>query len=250
MTMRTQPTPATLITRRPQPRSSLALAGLAWLLAALVHPAGASAQGTTVFPTILDLHQGKVGDWAEYALTVPNGKMQQKLAIVSRDEKSTTLEMSVQGGPMAAMGTMLIQVKIPRDPKLESRPTSVVMQVGKNVPMEMPKDHPMVPKESFKRLNPNDLQSKSETIKVTAGTFTCKRHLQKRGNDQATTWLSEKATPLGLVKMESTTPMGLAKVELVKMGQGAKSSLTAKPVPFDQNVFMQQVMAGMGGAKK
>lgn len=210
----------------------------------------AQAQGAPVFPTILDVHQAKIGAWGQYVLKMPNGEMNQRMAIIGRDEKNTTIEMSVEGGPMQKLGAMLIQVKIPRDPKLESRPAGVIMQVGKNTPMEMPADHPMVPKESFKRLQVKDLETKMETIKVTAGSFQCRRHTQKRGNDEAITWLSEKATPLGLVKMESKTPMGPATVELVKMGTGAKSSLTAKPVPFDQNMFMQQVMAGMSGAKK
>ena len=210
----------------------------------------AHAQGAPVFPTILDVHEAKVGSWGQYVLKMPNGEMSQRMAIIQRDEKHTTIEMSVAGGPMQQMGPMLIQVKIPRDPKLESRPAGVVMQVGKNTPMAMPADHPMVPKESFKRLQVKDLESKVETVKVAGGTFQCRRHTQKRGDDEAITWLSEKATPLGLVKMQSKTPMGPATVELVKMGMGAKSTLNGKAVPFDQNVFMQQVMAGMSGAKK
>lgn len=210
----------------------------------------AHAQGAPVFPTILDVHQAKLGSWGQYVLKMPNGEMNQRMAIIGRDEKNTTIEMSVEGGPMQQMGPMLIQVKIPRDPKLESRPAGVVMQVGKNTPMEMPADHPMVPKESFKRLQVKDLEAKVETVKVAGGTFQARRHTQKRGEDEAITWLSEKATPLGLVKMQSKTPMGPATVELVKMGTGAKSNLNGKPVPFDQNLFMQQVMAGMSGGKK
>jgi hypothetical protein len=234
----------------PNRRSVLAIALFGLLAVGIATRNKAHAQGAPVFPTILDLHQVKVGDWAEYQLTIPNGTMKQRMAIISRDEKNTTLEMSVEGGPMAAMGMMLIQVKIPRDPKLESKPTGVIMQVGKNLPMEMPKDHPMVPKESFKRLNATQLEEKSETINVSAGTFSCKRHVQKRGEEQATTWLSDKASPLGLVKMESKTSMGSAKVELMKLGKGAISSIKTKPIPFDQNIFMQQIMAGMAGSKK
>jgi hypothetical protein len=231
-------------------RGSVAIALWTFLATGLAFSTKAIAQGAPVFPTIVDLHQVTIGDWAEYQLTVPNGTMKQRMAVIARDENNTTLELSVEGGPMAAMGMMLIQVKIPRDPKMESRPAGVVMQVGKNTPMEMPKDHPMVPKESFKRLIATDLEAKSETIKVAGGTFSCKRHVQKRGEDQSTSWLSEKAAPLGLVKMESKTPMGTAKVELVKIGKGAKSSLKSKPIPFNQETFMQQIMAGMAGGKK
>jgi hypothetical protein len=210
----------------------------------------AHAQGAPVFPTILDVHQAKLGSWGQYEVKMPNVEMKQRMAIISRDENSTTIEMSVEGGPMQQMGSMLIQVKIPRDPKLESRPAGIVMQVGKNTPMEMPADHPMVPKESFKRLQVKDLDAKVETVKVAGGTFQSRRHTQKRGEDEAITWLSEKATPLGLVKMQSKTPMGPATVELLRMGSGAKSNLNGKPVPFDQNLFMKQVMSGMSGGKK
>lgn len=238
------------IKTRPTRRNLLATALCGFLAAGLAVSSKANAQGAPVFPTIADLHQVTLGDWAEYQLTVPSGTMKQRMAVIARDENNTTLELSVEGGPMAAMGMMLIQVKIPRDPKMESRPAGVIMQVGKNTPMEMPKDHPMVPKESFKRLNATELGTTTETIKVAGGTFSCKKHVQKRGEDQATSWLSEKAAPLGLVKMESKTPMGIVKVELVKLGKGAKSSLKSKPIPFNQEVFMQQIMAGMAGGRK
>ena len=214
-------------------------------------PSTALAQGSPapVFPSLLDIHEVKLGTWAEYTLTMSNGQMKQRMAIVGRDEKNTTMEMTVEGGPVGAMGPMLMQLLVPRDPKQGGKPAGVILQLGKNQPMQMPPDHPMAPKESFHRLDAKDLKSKPETIKVPAGSFSAQSYTQTRGDQEAVTWLSPKAPPLGLVKMESKTAMGPVKVELVKQGQGARSALIGKPVPFDQNLFMQQAMAGMSGAQ-
>ncbi|MCG5055848.1 MAG: hypothetical protein KA712_23060 [Myxococcales bacterium] len=233
-------------------RWALRLTSLAALWVCLAAGARATwAQGgPSVFPTLLDLHQVKPGTWAEYGLSVGGNQMKQRLAVVARDEKTTTLEMTVEGGPMAAMGRMILQLALPRDPKLEGRPSAVVVQVGANAPMQMPTNHPMAPKESFKPLDPKTLSTKAETVKVPGGTFKALKHVQTQGDQEATTWLSEKAAPLGLVKMESKTQMGPATVELLKQGHDAKSSLSGKPLPFDQNQFMQQLMSGMSGKKK
>ncbi len=237
-------------------RSQIAFAGwplaglctaLALMATALV-PTHAHAQSPTpVFPSVLDIHQVKLGTWAEYAMTMANGQMKQRMAVVGRDENNTTIEMTVEGGPTAAMGPVLMQLMVPRDPKQAGKPAGVVLQLGKNQPMQMPIDHPMAPKESFHQLDAKELKGKAETIKVPAGSFSAKRYSQTHGGQEAVTWLSEKVPPLGMVKMESKTQMGPVKVELVKQGQDAKSLLNGKPVPFDQNLFMQQAMAGMSG---
>src|SRR5687768_2454864 len=136
-------------------------------------PSTALAQGSPapVFPSLLDIHEVKLGTWAEYALTMTNGQMQQRMAIVGRDEKNTIVEMTVQGGPVGAMGPMLMQLLVPRDPKQGGKPAGVILQLGKNQPMQMPPDHPMAPKESFHRLDAKELKGKPEMIKVPAGSF-------------------------------------------------------------------------------
>lgn len=226
------------------------LIALAFCTSVVGGVAHAQTPATPVFPSLLDVHQVKVGSWADYGMTLPNGEMKQKMAIVARDEGNTTVEIVVQGGPAAAAGPIMMQLAVPRDPKLQGKPSAVVVQIGKNTPMQVPTDHPMAPKESFRQVDPKALASKPETIKVPAGSFSARRYNQTEGD--SVMWLSEKVPPLGLVKMEAKTPMGPVKIELHKQGQGAKSALSGKPVPFDQNLFMQQVMAGMsgGGARK
>lgn len=240
---------------RLRPVTRFRLAATLALTCALLSLGGAGAahaQGaapTPVLPTVVDIHTVKPGAWAQYVMTLPNGKMNYRMAVVGRDENATKMEVMVEGGPAAALGPVVMQLDVPRDPKQGGKPSAVVLQLGNNGPMQLPPDHPMTPKDALERVDPKRLKGKPESVKVPAGTFTAQRHTQAQEGGKATAWLSEKVPPLGLVRMESATPMGPVTVELVKQGQGAKSSLNGKPAPFDQNLFMKQLMSGMSGAQ-
>lgn len=201
----------------------------------------------------MDLKKVPVGSWAEYSVTV--GKMpamKTKMSLVGKGAVSHTVEMAVEGGMMAmAGGSMVMQTEVDADATKESPVKKLVMQMGQNDPMEMPVTGQQ--QKQFQKPNPKSLVGE-ETIKVTAGTFKAKHYRDKNPKgDTFNVWISDKAPPFGLVKIEGEQKTGHPGAdgpvvfELISLGSGAKPTITKKAKPFDQQAFMGQLMGGAKG---
>jgi hypothetical protein len=225
-------------------------------LFALALPLSASAQIAQGPPTPLavDLAKVPIGSAAQYTVTVGTmGPMTMRLGLVGRGAAGNTIETSIEGGIAARTGgKMITQMTIPSGSN--GKVQKMVLQLGANDPMEMPIEGAQA--QQFSKPDPKTLV-KEETIKVPAGSFKTKHYHDKTAQgDTVDFWVSETVNPIGLVKMEATqknNPQigGPIKMELVSTGKDAKSSFTKAPKPFDQAVFMKQMMAGAsagGGA--
>ena len=198
------------------------------------------------YTPFLNVHRVKLGTWAEYAFTSDrvSGTWTQRIAVLARDRKHTTVELTVGGGPRGALVPKVTQLLVPRDPKRARRPTGLVLQFGNNQPMRVPPEfEPLAPKETFYQVNASELKGKPETIEVPAGSFSAQRYTDD--SQVWLVWLSEKALPFGVVKSEAIGRQ--VKMELVKQGQGAKSGLNGNPIPFDQDLYIQQARESVAG---
>jgi hypothetical protein len=226
------------------------------LIAGVFVPAAATAQQPgqgPPMPLAVDLAKVATGAWAEYAMSVGTmPPMKTRMSLVGKTPGANTVEMTVEGGMMAmAGGKMIMQTVVDADTTKESPVKKLVMQLGTNDPMEMPLDP--AHQRQFKKPNPKNLV-KEETIKVAAGSFKTKHYRDKTAQgDTFDFWVSDSAPPLGLVKIEgeqksNPAARGPVKFELTAMGKDAKPAITKAPKPFDQQVFMQQMMGGAGAA--
>ena len=176
-------------------------------------------------PAIADLFKPVVGSGAVYE--------------TERDQKKTTLEMTVvgqepfggkdaywlefghgdQGGTMS-YGKMLVT----RDDFQFHR---MIFQRHNQPPMELPMD--LNPQEKSHTKDELEKWHKvgTETITVPAGTFLCDHWAKDDGKGDV--WASSKITPLSLVK--EVTPTN--SMVLVKLITGAQDHITGTPTKFD-----------------
>jgi hypothetical protein len=175
--------------------------------------------------------------------------MSMKMALVARPAAGNTLEMSVEGGLASKVGTVVTQMTLA--PGAEGTVQKLILQTGKNDPMEMPLE--AAQGKQFTKPNPKNLV-KQETVKVAAGSFKTKHYHDKTASgDTVDYWVSESVLPLGLVKIEmnqKSNPMiqGPITMELAETGKDAKTAITKKPKPFDQNELIKQMTGGAGAA--
>jgi len=209
--------------------------------AALSLPTVAVAQGPGMaagLPLVVEMKKVEVGAWAEYTMAMGDMKLSSRWALVGRDAKSNTLEMSTKGMPMAK--PVVLRMVLAADPTSGAKPPKpMVMQFGDDAPMFVPPD---TPTQSFQRPDEKNLVGKEE-IKVAAGTFKTAHYREKNAMGTVDVWVSESVPPLGLVKVitapevDKSAPSGMqvpaATMELAATGTGAKPAVTKKPKPFD-----------------
>jgi len=229
-------------------RFSCSIAVAAFLLPALAH-----AQGPDVpagLPLVVDMQKVEVGSWAEYAMSMGDMSLSSRWALVARNAKSNTLEMTTKGGPVAK--PVVLRLVLPADPTSDAKPPKpMAMQFGNNPPMLAPKDTPM---QKFQHPDDKNLVGK-EDLKVAAGTFKTSHYREKNTMGTVDIWVSETVPPLGIVKVITTpdvdkkAPAAMqvpsATMELSSTGKGAKPVITRKPRPFDE-----KKMAGLVGGGK
>jgi len=240
-----------------------------WSLPALIlcglAPGVAFAQPMSgaLTPLALDLRKVPVGSWAEYAVTIGTQDaqtMKSRWALVARDAKGSTLETSVEGGPVAMMGgKMVMKVALVPDPVGSDKPIrQAVVQVGDRDPMDMPLNMPNMPPQKFQKPDPKKLVGK-ETIKVAAGTFKTSHYHDVTDRGVIDLWVSEGIGPLGMVKMMANPPATTGKtadpqqqppitMELTGKGTDAKSQITKAPKAFDPSAFMGPGAGPLPGA--
>ena len=211
------------------------------LAISLCLPSLASAQGPGVpagMPLVVDMKKVEIGSWAEYSMTMGSITLSSRWALVARDAKSNTLEMTTKGGPVAK--PVVLRMVLAADPTSSDKtPKPMVMQFGDDAPMLVPSDTPV---QSFQHPDPKNLVAK-EDLKVPAGTFKTSHYRDKNAMGTVDVWVNETVPPLGLVKVITTpevdksAPAAMqvpaATMELSAMGTGAKAVITKKPKPFD-----------------
>jgi hypothetical protein len=223
-----------------------------WLVSlALFVPLSASAQlgaGPSATPMVIDLKKVAIGSWAEYEMSVGPMKMKTTWSLVARDATSNTMEMSVEGGPMAMMGKMVMKMVMAPDPTATEKPVKqLIMQMGPQDPMEMPLEMPGSPAtQTFQKPDPKNLVGKEE-VTVGAGTFKTSHYRDQNEQETVDAWVSEEIPPLGLIKMTATPkpgsktpdgePMLPVSMELLARGKDAKSQITKPAKPFDPAMF-------------
>jgi hypothetical protein len=213
-------------------------------LALVLLPAAVMAQpagSPQALPLVVDLRKAVVGSWAEYGMSFGEINMKSRWALVARDASSTTLEMSMQGGPTAQMGgKVTLKMVLDPDPIGAAKPVKqMVMQIGDGDPMQAPPD---APTQKFQKPDAKTLIGK-ESIKVQAGTFPTTHYRDHSPVGTVDVWVSEEVPPLGLVKVVTTPepaggetkqpPIPPATMELAATGTGAKPTITKPAKPFD-----------------
>jgi len=200
-------------------------------------------------PIAVDLAKVPPGSWAEYAMTMGQlPPMKMRMALVARTAAGSVIESSVDGGMMAMVGKMIVQMTLSSG--AEGSVKKAVMQIGVNDPMELPAA--MTGSKPFTKPNSKGLVG-SETIKTAAGSFKTKHYRDKTPQgDKVEYWVNEGVPPFGLVKLEvdqKSNPQikGKSKWEVTAIGSDAKPSITKAAKPFDQAALMKQMM-GAGGA--
>ncbi len=216
------------------------------VLALALLPTAAFAQqmgSPQSLPLVVDMKKVPVGSWAEYGMNFGELKMKSRWALVARDDKSNTMEMSMDN-PMAAQmpGGGKITLKMVMDPdpvKAENPVKEMIMQIGDGEPMLAPAE---APRQKFQKPDARTLVGK-ESIKVQAGTFKTSHYRDHSNVGTVDVWVSEDVPPLGLVKV-LTTPepqeaggkkveIPPAVMELVATGTGAKPAITKPAKPFN-----------------
>jgi hypothetical protein len=216
-------------------------------------PGGMGAMGGA--PIVTDLKKIPIGSWAEYRATFGPMTMKSRWAFIGRDKQNYTIEMSMEGGPLAMMGgAMVTKIVLVSDPATSTNPVKqMLIQMGNQDPMEMPVNSPNIPAQNFQKPDPKKLVGK-ETITVAAGSIKTS-HYRDIG-DQGTTdiWVNEDIAPTGLVKMQMVPkpgmkapggmPMPPVSMELVARGKGAKATIVKPPKPYNPGLLFG------GGARK
>jgi hypothetical protein len=214
------------------------------VLALALMPTSALAQAVgspQSLPLVVDLKKAAIGSWAEYSMSFGEVAMKSRWALVARDAKSNTLEMSMEGPMTAQMGGKItVKMVLDPDPTNSEKPVKeLVMQMGNGDPMLAPPEAPM---QKFQKPDAKTLVGK-EDLKVAAGTFKTSHYRDHTAVGTVDVWVSEDVPPLGLVKVLTTPePQGKddkqmkippATMELSAKGTGAKPVITKPAKPFD-----------------
>jgi hypothetical protein len=231
------------------PRMSLPVRVYLWrflsLLSLLILPAAASAQMPQgpPMPLVTDLAKVPVGSWAQYSVTagtLPPSSM--RVSLVAKGPTYNTIEMAVEGGAMAKVGKVVMQMTLRAGADRAGTVQKMIMQLGANDPMEMPNAGTDA---QFSKPDPKTF-IKEETVKATAGSFKAKHyHIKTPQEDSADYWVTEKVAPIGLVKMEIASKSnaivkGPVKMELTGSGRDAKASITKPAKPFDATTLQNE----------
>jgi hypothetical protein len=220
-------------------------------LSAVSPLAHAQAPGVaTSMPLVVDLQKVPVGSWADYKVSVGSLAFTSRWALVARDAKSNTVEMTTTGKAIAK--PIILRVVLPADPTSgEKLPKPMVVQLGDEAPMLVPKD---MPAPRFQRPDSASLVG-SEEITVAAGTFKTSHYREKTAAGTVDMWVSDAVDPIGVVKVvnapqvDKGAPPAMQAAgftqELAATGKGVKASITKKPQPYDE----KKVSGLVGGGR-
>jgi len=207
-----------------------------------------AALSTTVSPlagqSLADMCRGlgerlTVGQWAEYRMTGPQGQMQVRFAVVGKESVAGKDHIWFELKFASEQGNMIVQALVPQFPYDQSEVQGMVMKVGDQPAMKMPKSMVMMGQQMQRGGNPGaamgDVLKKCEaaqtvgreTIEVPAGRFET-LHFRSTDADKGDGWVAENV-PLGIVKMTWEAGGG-GQMVLLGHGKDAKSSITETPM--------------------
>lgn len=195
-------------------------------------------------PLVVDLKKAAVGSWADYKMRLGDRELKTRWAMVSRDSKSVTLEMTMEGVLSAQMGGhVTMKMVLDPDPINALKPVQeILMQMGDGVPVVVP---PSTQAIRFENPDAKTLVGK-EKIQVAAGTFKTKHYRNSTPNGSVDVWVSDEIPPLGLVKIQTTAsrsgPRNLPgpTLELVASGTGARPTVTKPAKTVDAKGMVAQ----------
>jgi hypothetical protein len=210
------------------------VAACAFCLAVLATTASAQISGGMRPQMPMGIFTPTIGAGAAYDMTTQDGKTtSMEYALVGKEavngKDGYWMETTMAGGPM---GQMIMKMLIV--PGGDPPNARMIMQMGKNPPMEMTQ----MMRGGAAAAKPNlDVRQGGqdlgkESITVPAGTFTCEHYRSSQGGDA---WISSQVPPFGMVKSSNN---GVTMV-LTKVITGAKDKITGTPVPFNPQLMMQ-----------
>jgi hypothetical protein len=193
--------------------------------------AGASAQMGMRPSMPSGIFTPTVGAGAAYDMTTSEGTQSIEYAIVGKEgvngKDGYWMEWTMSGSRMGDMIMKVLIVPGSTDPSQH-----MIMQMGKNPPMEMPqygRSGPAPKPNMDVREGGQDLGK--ESVTVPAGTFSCEHYRSKDGGD---VWVSSQVPPFGMVKSQSNG----SSMVLTRLITGAKDKITGTPVPFNPQMMM------------
>ena len=174
-----------------------------------------------------------IGSGAQYESSTPGGaKSVIEYTLVGKDtvmgKDGYWLEWNMSSAGMSQMVMKMLIV-----PGSTDAPSHMIMQIGKNPPMEMPMQGGTgaTPKPNLDvRTGAQDLGK--ESVTTPAGTFGCEHYRSAQGGD---VWVSSQVPPFGMVKSSNNG----SSMVLTKLITGAQDRITGTPVPFNPQLMMQ-----------
>lgn len=207
-------------------------------LLTLPYTAKAQSLGTPMaMPMVVDLAKVEVGTFADYVMSTGAITLQQRWALVARDKKTRTIELTTQAAMLAK--PMIVRLSLSSDPLSKVKAMGpAVIQVGTEDPMTAPKDYP---EPKFQVPERQNLVGEEE-IKVIAGTFKTLHYRESGAGGTVDIWINEDIPPIGLVKVVNTPETDPSpgmkgasmSLELSNTGKGQKPVITKKPRAFDE----------------
>ena len=218
---------------------------IAIAIALLLAPSLALAQAPGLpsgMPLVVDMQDVQVGTWSDYDVKVGGLVLSARWALVARNAKSNTIEMTVKGDMFAR--PLTLRMVLPPDPTSNAkRVKPPALQIGNDPPMLAPKDYPAP---QFLKPEASTLVG-SEEIKVPAGTFKTSHYRERNASGIVDLWVSKGVHPIGIVKAVTTpqipkdAPAAMQITpyvqELAASGTGAKPVVKRKPRPFDERLM-------------
>jgi hypothetical protein len=212
------------------------------LVALFAVPTPVRAQGPGLpasMPLVVDMKKLPLGSWSEYTVSVGGLAFASRWALVARDTRSNTVEMTTKGKALAK--PIVLRVVLPADPTSDEKlPRPMVVQLGDDAPMLVPKE---MPPPRFQRPDAAALVG-TEEIKVPGGSFKAAHYREKNATGSIDIWVDESVHPIGVVKVVHTpevdknAPAAMQAPpftqELAATGKDAKPTITKKPQPYDE----------------
>jgi hypothetical protein len=216
---------------------------------------GGGRGGPLRIPVLLDLKKVPVGSWAEYSVSQGDRTPRTvRQVLVDRDQTNATVEVILEikrgkAAKLASPDRRVTRMVVDLDLR-EIAPKKIIVQRSAD-PDPLPLATIQGPgRQRFSRLDPKESVG-SETVAVAAGTFETQhyRRINPRGGS-IDIWASSQVPPFGLVKMErkpgpnapaKRAAFGQVTYALVRMGTGARPSITRPVKPLDPSALQSRL---------
>jgi len=172
-----------------------------------------------------------VGAGVQYESTTADGnKTTVEFTVVGKETVNGKDGFWLEWWTPGKMGDMVFKTLVV--PGVPDATQHVIMQMGKNPPMEMPTQSRGMSVKPNLDIRGTSQDVGKESVTVPAGTYSAEHYKSKEGGD---TWISSQVPVFGMVKSSNSgTTMVLTKVLT-----GAKDRITGTPVPFNPQMMMQ-----------